>query len=116
MRARHRLRRARDIVRVRKAPIREESTLFRLAAARGCSDDSRIAFIVSRRLGSAVRRNRVRRRLRQAFESLITRPHPPLDIVVVARRTILDVPFATIAAEADEMMARCCARQSKIVA
>jgi|GEM_PF-1100428 ribonuclease P protein component len=56
---------------------------------------SRIGFIVSKKLGGAVERNRVRRRLRELFRNL---PHKPqgLDIVVIARGHAADADFAVL--------------------
>lgn len=56
---------------------------------------SRIGFIVSKKLGGAVERNRVRRRLRELFRN---HPHKPqgLDIVVIARGHAADADFAVL--------------------
>lgn len=57
---------------------------------------NRIGITVSKKLGHAVVRNRVRRRLREVYrlnEELFT---PGWDIVVVARSRCIDAPFASI--------------------
>jgi ribonuclease P protein component len=64
------------------------------ARARGDDGPARIGFTVSRKVGSAVERNRVRRRLRS-----LTSQSPPLqertghDYVLVGRRAALNRPF-----------------------
>lgn len=45
----------------------------------------RLGLAVSRKVGRAVVRNRVRRRLREIFRLHQNRIHPPCDLVVVAR-------------------------------
>ncbi len=56
---------------------------------------SRIGFIVSKKVGGAVTRNRVRRRLRELFRTLPNRP-AGLDLVVIARNTAADATFEAI--------------------
>lgn len=56
---------------------------------------SRIGFIVSKKVGGAVTRNRVRRRLRELFRQLPARP-VGMDIVVIARHSAGRVDFGTL--------------------
>jgi ribonuclease P protein component len=73
------------------------TTAFVLQARKRGDDDgpARIGFTVSRKVGNAVERNRVRRRLRE-----IVRLSPGLpaghDYVLVGRRAALSVPFERI--------------------
>jgi ribonuclease P protein component len=53
------------------------------------SGPSRLGLAVDRRLGGAVRRNRVKRRLRECFRR--RKPPQGLDLVLVAKREMLDV-------------------------
>jgi ribonuclease P protein component len=50
---------------------------------------SRLGLAVDRRLGGAVRRNRAKRRLRECFRR--RRPPAGIDLVLVAKREMLDV-------------------------
>ena len=69
----------------------------RLLAARVLSNDlpyNRYAFAVGRRLGGAVVRNRLRRRLKEAMGTM--RLSGGWDIIVVARRPALEASFAQL--------------------
>lgn len=64
----------------------------------------RLGVIASRRLGSAVVRNRAKRRLREIFrrEPVLSarRPHRiGLDLVVIPKRALVDDPWPVIVAE-----------------
>lgn len=68
----------------------------RVVADAGC-DLPRFGFTVTRKLGNAVLRNRIRRRLKEAIRAtdptLVQAGH---DYVVVARASALDQPFASL--------------------
>ena len=55
------------------------------------AEDSRVGFSVSKRLGSAVVRNRVKRALREAFRLHEGRVRGHTDMVFIARQPILEV-------------------------
>ena len=61
---------------------------------RGDSGPTRIGFTVSGKVGTAVERNRVRRRLREiARLSATTELDPGHDYVLIGRRAALSLPF-----------------------
>jgi ribonuclease P protein component len=63
----------------------------------GASPALRIGFTVSRKVGNAVVRNRVRRRLRAAAELVMpVRARPDCDYVVIGRRQSLTRPFPAL--------------------
>ncbi len=69
--------------------------------------DSRVGVTVSRKLRSAVERNRARRRLREVARIHLLGPGSPLsqvgiryDVVLIARPAALEVSFADLKAEA----------------
>jgi ribonuclease P protein component len=67
---------------------------------RGDSAPPRVGFTVSRKVGGAVERNRVRRRLREIVRlSDAAGFRAGSDYVVVGRRSALALPFARLAAD-----------------
>ena len=64
------------------------------ARDRGEDGPVRVGFTVSKKVGNAVERNRVRRRLREVVRlALPTLMRPGHDYVLVGRRAALDLPF-----------------------
>ncbi len=62
--------------------------------------DARVGFTVTKKHGNAVERNRMRRRLKEAVrQSAGFAMKPGHDYVIVARREVLTVPFAELAAQ-----------------
>ena len=64
-----------------------------LYARKNNSSANRVGVTVSKKLGGAVTRNRVRRRLREVYRLHETRFQPGWDIVVVARSRCIDASF-----------------------
>jgi ribonuclease P protein component len=63
-------------------------------------DVPRVGFTVTRKVGNAVQRNRVRRRLRAAVHEIMEREaEPGLDYVVIGRRETLRRPFPELLAD-----------------
>ena len=68
---------------------------------------ARLGFTVSKKVGNAVERNRVRRRLREIARLLGSkRMRSGHDYVLVGRRAALKVPFARIAEEFEGALRR----------
>jgi len=67
----------------------------------------RVGFTVSRKVGNAVARNRVRRRLREIARQVIpAQGRPDLDYVLVGRQAALSRDFATLQKELVEALGR----------
>ena len=65
-----------------------------VVAAPGAGDRARIGLVVGRRVGKAVVRNRVKRRLRAALAEI--GPAPGHDYVIVAVRAVAEAPFPKV--------------------
>ncbi len=65
----------------------------------------RVGFTVSRKVGNAVQRNRVRRRLREAARLVIpAQARPDLDYVLVGRQAALGRDFAVLCQDLKEAL------------
>ena len=97
-----RLRRSVDIELVCKEGRSVRKDTFNARVRRTNEPDVRVAVVAPRSVGSAVARNRARRRVREAFRIATTsgRPTSGLDIVVSARREALVAPFPQLRDEA----------------
>ena len=65
----------------------------------------RVGLTVTKKVGNAVERNRIKRRLRDALRGPDLATLPDHDYVIVARRDALSVPFAGLAGEVRRCMA-----------
>lgn len=68
------------------------------------TETARLGVAATRKLGSAVERNRAKRRARELFRR--RKKIGGLDIVIVPRREMLDAPFASLEAEYVALLAR----------
>jgi len=97
-----RLRRGEDIARCRADGVARNDRLFSLRARPSGNDTVRVAVSASRAVGPAVRRNRARRRLREAIRlELAGRPIRPgagVDLVFAARAAATLAPAAAVRA------------------
>ena len=87
MQKQHRLRKTKDFAAARREGRSWADRMLVLVARRNESADSRFGFSVSKRVGNAVVRNRVKRRLREAARvELLPHIESGWDFVVIARR------------------------------
>jgi ribonuclease P protein component len=105
-RPRQRLRTGADFDAVFKRGRRLEGQLFLLVAAPNGRSFDRLGLAVSRRVGSAVERNRARRLLREGFRRLERAGASGFDVVVVARAPLARHGQAEVDRELRERLLR----------
>lgn len=111
-----RLKRRTDFRAIAQAGARAPAKAFVLQALRRdeqgqddgrASGKIRLGFTVSRQVGNAVERNRVRRRLREMVRGKPAAAFAPgYDYVLIGRRTALTCPFGDMARELDGALRR----------
>lgn len=104
-----RVRKRADYVRVQQQGRRVSGRFVTLLILANDSTRPRLGLIASRKLGSAVARNRAKRRLRDLF-----RRHrealgagAAIDVVAIPRRELSDAPFADVEADFLSTLRRC---------
>lgn len=119
-----RLRSSQDFQRVRRRGRRQQGQWLTLAYARRVETrrqreatarpdeaqtappPARIGFSVSKRVGSAVTRNRVKRRLREAIRRRLWKTQPGWDMILLARPEAAQVEYAALADEVYDLLRR----------
>lgn len=104
--AQHRLRQNLAIQRVRREGRRWHHPFFILFVAPNNLQTSRFAISASRRLGKAVQRNRVKRRVREALRPYLPIVQGGYDCVLVARPALVGASFAEIEAGVCQLLER----------
>ena len=77
-----------------------------VVADAGAPGAVRLAFVTSRKVGNAVKRNRVRRRLRHAAWDLVETGSAPHDVVLIARRSAVNAKYGALHAEISTLLER----------
>mgnify|MGYP001809096167 FL=1 len=80
-----RIRKRADYLKIQKVRNAKRSPHFVVVCVPGLHGGSRLGITVSRRVGNAVERNRIKRRIREFFRLNRERLQPTKDILVIAR-------------------------------
>ena len=94
--SREKVRKQRDFLSLYKNGSRYRGRYFSLVYRPNPSGASRLAVVVSKKVGTAVTRNRVKRRLRALFRRHKGLLPGAVDLVVVARKEIVDLGAAEL--------------------
>lgn len=105
--AAEKLRKRAEFLAARKGRRLNGPFFFVEALARGDEGPPRYGLTVTRKVGNAVERNRIRRRLREAIRVFAEADMVPgIDYVIVARREVLSAPFAALSDELRRRVSR----------
>ncbi len=82
------------------------NNLFVLRALANESSSNRFGFVVGKKLGNAVERNRIKRRMREVVRSRCERTAAGWDIILIARQGAQSVDFEEIESAIDTLFKR----------
>jgi len=103
--AAHRIRRRAEFERIYAGGAKIHGRYMTIFVMLNSAAVPRLGVAATRKLGSAVERNRAKRRARELFRR--RKQIGGLDIVVVPRREMLDAPFAHLEADYIALLDRC---------
>jgi ribonuclease P protein component len=106
MKRKYRLRRNSDFQRVRHVGKSYASPLLVLAFLRNNLAHSRFGFVVSKKLGKAVRRNKIKRRIREATRLRLRHISSGYDLVFIARKQAAQASYWELAAAVEQLTKR----------
>lgn len=101
-----RLRRTEDFDRVRQQGRTWRHPLLTMGVCPNQLEHNRFGFVISKRFGTAVARNRARRRLREAVRISVPDLKAGFDIVLIPRNEISDQPYKEVIAALQQLFQR----------
>ena len=106
MKRTYRLRRNSDFQQVRREGKSYASSLIVLAFLPNKLEQTRFGFVVSKRIGKAVTRNKIKRQMREAIRLNVNKIRPGFDVVFIARKPIVNVTYSQIVQTLDLLLKR----------
>ena len=94
-----RLRKRTDFLAAQRGARAHARAFVLQARRRNDTDTTRLGLTVTRKVGTAVERNRIKRRLRALVRGQAAAGRSGFDFVVVARRDAIDAPFSELTRE-----------------
>ena len=97
-----------EFTRVRTEGRPVHGKMITLGVLKGCGPtDGRVGIVTSKRVGNAVMRSRVRRRLREIFRAIRPQLIPGLWLVIVAKSPAAKATSAALSEEFSQLAQRC---------
>lgn len=96
LRPQERIRKRKDFLFLYKKGKRYRGKYFNLIYLSNDFSFSRIAVIVSKKVGNAVKRNKIKRQMRTLFRRNKSLLKAPLDIIIIAKKEILGSSWLTL--------------------
>ncbi len=91
-----RIRKRKDFLSLYKKGKRYRGKYFNLIYLSNDFSFSRMAVIVSKKVGNAVKRNKIKRQMRTLFRRNKSLLKAPLDIIIIAKKEILESSWLTL--------------------
>ena len=96
LRPQERIRKRKDFLFLYKKGYRYRGKYFNLIYLSNDFSFSRMAVVVSKKVGNAVKRNKIKRQMRTLFRRNKSLLKAPLDIIIIAKKEILESSWLTL--------------------